>query len=201
MGGRRRGAMVAAVALAAATWAGAASADACGRGCGCGRRAGRGEEGGAALRGGRGPGRASAGPLAPMDEAGRAAVEEALADERRTEALYSAVVAAHGEVRPFSNAVHAEARHAALLEATLAGRGLAIPERPAAAAAAGGAVADACAAAVAGERANVELYDRLLAAGPLPDDVKAAFEHNRWASLERHLPAFERCVARMGGRR
>jgi hypothetical protein len=135
-----------------------------------------------------------------MDDAGRAAVEEALADERRTEALYAAVVAAHGEVRPFSNAVHAEARHAALLEGALTGRGLPVPERPAAAAAPAGAVAEACAAAVAGERANVALYDRLLATGPRPDDVRAAFEHNRWASLERHLPAFERCVARAGHR-
>ena len=38
------------------------------------------------------------------------------------------------------------------------------------------------------------LYDRLLAAGPLPDDVKQVFDHNRMASLDHHKPAFERCA-------
>ena len=53
---------------------------------------------------------------------------------------------------------------------------------------------EACAAAVAFETTNVALYDRLLAAGPLPDDVKRAFDHNRMASLDHHKPAFERCA-------
>ena len=48
------------------------------------------------------------------------------------------------------------------------------------------------------------LYDRLTAAGPLPDDVKEAFDHNRMASLDHHKPAFERCAglatAQEGGR-
>ena len=34
----------------------------------------------------------------------------------------------------------------------------------------------------------------LLAAGPLPDDVKRVFDHNRVASLDHHKPAFERCA-------
>jgi hypothetical protein len=192
MGGRRAAVLAATVSLAVAV---AASAEPCGRGfgrghgptCGCGR-------GGSAVA-------AVNGALAPLDAAVRASVEEALADERRTEAAYAAVVAGHGEVRPFSNAVHAEGRHAAHLEATLAARGLAVPRPPAPPAAAAGTVAEACAAAVDGERANVALYDRLLAAGPLPGDVRSAFERNRWASLEHHLPAFERCVARAGGDR
>jgi len=40
----------------------------------------------------------------------------------------------------------------------------------------------------------VALYDRLLAKGSLPDDVKRAFDHNRMASLDHHKPAFERCA-------
>jgi hypothetical protein len=55
-------------------------------------------------------------------------------------------------------------------------------------------VKDACAASIVAEKKNVAIYDRLLAAGPLPDDVKRVFEHNRWASQEHHLPAFERCA-------
>jgi hypothetical protein len=55
-------------------------------------------------------------------------------------------------------------------------------------------VKEACAAAVEFEMKNVALYDRLIAAGSLPADVKEAFDHNRTASLDHHEPAFERCA-------
>jgi hypothetical protein len=54
---------------------------------------------------------------------------------------------------------------------------------------------EACAAALEEERANVALYDRFLSLR-LPEDVRLAFEYNRRASLENHIPAFERCIAR-----
>lgn len=140
--------------------------------------------------------------VAPLDMRVQAAVQEALLDERHTEDVYAAVIHAHGEVRPFSNAVQAEARHAGILERLLAARGIAVPP-PAVAPAqpAPASVTQACAAAVVSERQNVALYDRLLAGGPLPEDVRQAFDHNRWASLEHHLPAFERCrgAAAAGG--
>ena len=50
----------------------------------------------------------------------------------------------------------------------------------------------ACAAGVAGEMANIAMYDQLLAL-TLPDDVKRVFENLRAASQERHLPAFQAC--------
>lgn len=134
-----------------------------------------------------------------LDAGTRAAVEEALADERRTEATYRSVIAKLGQARPFSNAVRAEARHASFLEERLVSRGLGVPAgAPEAGTPAPLTLKEACASAVAGERANVALYDRLLAAGSLPDDVRTVFEHNRRASLEHHLPAFERCAARSG---
>jgi hypothetical protein len=192
MRGRAWGAAV--VAMMATMAVGApASAEPHGRGCDRGHGAAGGCE--------RWERAASAGTLAPMEAAVRTAVEEALADERRTEAVYADIVAAHGAVRPFSNAVRAEGRHAAHLEATLTARGLAVPPRPSPPAAPGETVARACATAVEAERANVALYDRLLAVAALPDDVRTAFAHNRRASLEHHLPAFERCVAGRGGAR
>ncbi len=140
------------------------------------------------------PRAAASSALAPLDTRVQTAVQEALLDERHTEDVYAAVVHAHGEVRPFSNAVHAEARHAAFLERVLAARGVAVPPRALAPAQpAPASLTQACAAAVASERHNVALYDRLLAGGSLPEDVRRAFDHNRWASLEHHLPAFERC--------
>jgi hypothetical protein len=136
----------------------------------------------------------------------KAGVEEALKDEYRGEAMYSRVLKDHGDVRPFSNVVRAERRHAACLESLLKARGLAVPDHGEATGEAPGfaTVKEACAAAVKFETKNVALYDRLMAAGPLPDDVKEAFDHNRMASLDHHKPAFERCAglaAAQGARR
>ena len=137
---------------------------------------------------------------APLDERTSASILEGIADERKTEAVYRAVIAKHGQIRPFTNAVRAEDRHARFLETLLTSRGLAVPESKVAETGPVPATAlEACEAALVSERQNVALYDRLLASGPLPQDVKGAFEHNRWASLEHHIPAFERCVARGGG--
>ena len=135
----------------------------------------------------------------------KAAVEEAFRDELRGEAIYARVLKDHGDVRPFSNVIRAERRHAAFLEDVLKARGLAVPAPPAGDVPAYATVREACAAAVAFETQNVALYDRLLAAsgtaasGPLPEDVKQAFEHNRMASLDHHKPAFERCSGLAAG--
>ena len=139
--------------------------------------------------------RAQPGDAGPSSEVVRGAIDEALRDELRGEAIYARVLKDHGDVRPFSNVVRAERRHAELLEDLLRSRGIAVPPPSAGAEApASASVKEACAAAVAFETQNVALYDRLLAAGPVPGDVKQAFEHNRMASLEHHKPAFERCA-------
>ncbi len=132
----------------------------------------------------------------PLSDRSQAAIAEALRDELRGEAFYARVLKDHGDVRPFSKIVGAERRHAAFLADLLQARGLSVPEfRPATAEPpAHASVKEACAAAVEFETQNVALYDRLLAAGSLPDDLKRAFEHNRMASLDHHKPAFERCA-------
>jgi hypothetical protein len=137
---------------------------------------------------------ASPAKLALLDDRVKAGIAEALADEWHGEAIYARVLKDHGDVRPFSNIVRAERRHAAFLEDLLKGRGLAVPENRWADADVPGSASlkEACATAVEFETKNVALYDRL-AAGPLPDDVKSVFHHNRMASLEHHKPAFERC--------
>ena len=132
---------------------------------------------------------------APLSGSVKASIEEALRDELRGEAIYARALKDHGKARPFSNVIRAEQRHAAFLEDLLKARGLAVPGHSAAAEVPGYAsVKEACAAAVEFETKNVALYDRLLAAGPLPEEVKQAFDHNRVASLDHHKPAFERCA-------
>jgi hypothetical protein len=132
----------------------------------------------------------------PLDETRQAMVLEALQDEYHGEALYGRVLEKLGDdARPFANVVHAEERHAALLEELLESRGLPVPESRWASVdlPTYGSRQEACSAAVEFELANVALYDRFLADDGLPEDVRRVFEHNRMASLEHHKPAFERC--------
>ena len=137
------------------------------------------------------------GPRATLASDQQAAIAEALQDEYQGEAIYARVLKDHGEIRPFSNVVHAEKRHASFLEELLSARDLPVPENEwtAAEAPAYASRQEACDAAIEFEVTNVALYDRLLASGTLPDDLRQAFEHNRMASLEHHKPAFERCSA------
>ncbi len=125
-------------------------------------------------------------------------LREALADEYKARALYRKVIQAFGPVRPFVHIVEAEQRH---IEALLPlfehygipvpvddwGQRVETPESP----------LEACRLGVEAEIANVAMYDHLLAAVEAPD-VRNVFLHLQAASRDRHLPAFQRCVARGG---
>lgn len=118
-------------------------------------------------------------------------IERALADERRAEATYQAI---GGAVLPFTQIERAERRHAAALESLLTAHGVTVPE-PAALAPVSPppSLSEACAIGVQAEKANIALYDELLAA-ELPADVSCVFKHLQAASRERHIPAFTRCA-------
>ena len=137
----------------------------------------------------------------PLGEGHQKAIVEALEDEYAGEALYTRVLEDLGEMRPFSNIVHAEQRHAAFLEELLTSRDLPLPGNRGAEAEVPTYASrqEACSVAVELEARNVALYDRLLATGTLPEDVRLVFEHNRLASLDHHKPAFERCAGTAGG--
>jgi len=64
----------------------------------------------------------------PLKEESQQALKEALADEYQARAFYQAVLDKFGQVRPFSNIVHSEGRHAALVEELLVKYGIPIPE-------------------------------------------------------------------------
>ena len=137
---------------------------------------------------------------AAVRPATRAALIEALADERRAKAVYAAVLARFGDRRPFSNVLPAEGRHEARLLAHFAEFGIDAPadawattdvEVPST-------FREACERAASAERENVAMYDRLLASLEEPA-VRATMEVLRDASLSRHLPAFERHATRRGG--
>ena len=52
---------------------------------------------------------------------------DALDDERKAEAIYAAVIGKFGPVRPFSNIIEAEQRHAAALTRQLERLGVKVP--------------------------------------------------------------------------
>lgn len=129
------------------------------------------------------------------------ALHEALDDEYQAWATYDQVITDFGELRPFVNIRDAEARHAQALKQLFTRYGLPIPtntwpgrvRRYAS-------VQEACAAAVAAEIANGEMYERLLGAAQ-HTDILTVLRNLQQASQQRHLPAFQRCAQRgTGGR-
>lgn len=130
-----------------------------------------------------------------LPEDTRAALELALADERLAQDTYAAVMAKHGEVRPFSNIIHAERRHEEQLLALFDRYDLAVPARKTATVAVPDTLVEACKQAIAAEKENIALYDRLIPQ-VTQDDIRVVFERLQSASRDRHLPAFTRCTQR-----
>lgn len=145
---------------------------------------------------------ASATDLPP---ATRDALFTALADEYHAEAFYAAVLDKFGEVRPFSNIIVAEQRHAEQLRTVMERYGLDAGENAdlgskAIIAAVPETLAEACAIGVEAEVANRDLYDKtLLPAAVGYDDITAVFISLRDASENNHLPAFQRCGGQTAG--
>ncbi|NVK20492.1 MAG: DUF2202 domain-containing protein [Methylocystaceae bacterium] len=122
---------------------------------------------------------------------------EALDDEYKARATYQAVLETFGDVRPFTNIVHAEDRHAKALEQLFARYGFAIPkdrwpekiklpEK----------LEDCVKLAVEAEIENADMYDRLLAQTSDYPDVQRVLLNLQRASQENHLPAFQRALER-----
>lgn len=123
-----------------------------------------------------------------------AAMDEAILDEYRAEMTYRTVVEDFGEVLPFANIVNAEVRHSDALASLYLRRGLAVPADPWTAGDIPpfASIPEACRVGVVAEIDNAAIYDGYLSL-ELPADVRQVFQSNRDASVERHLPAFERC--------
>jgi hypothetical protein len=116
-------------------------------------------------------------------------------DEYRAAAIYEGVLLDFGAgTRPFSNIVQAEQQHARSVAALFTARGLAAPAslHSSANVPRFASVREACAAAARAEMDNIALYDSQLGV-PLPEDVLRVLRANRAASLDNHLPAFQRC--------
>jgi hypothetical protein len=123
-----------------------------------------------------------------------AAMTAGLNDERNAYAIYEAVVADFGEVRPFINIMAAEAQHMAAWEFLFDRYGLELPEAAPFDVPHFSSVQDACAAAADAEIMNFGLYDDMMATlADFPDMVRV-ITALRDASEYNHLPAFENCA-------
>ncbi len=129
------------------------------------------------------------------------ALHRALEDEQHAEAFYAAVIARHGEIRPFVNIIRAEQRHASMVVAALEAAGVSPLPNPykdgtKVAPVAPASIAEACKIGVDAEIANIDLYDKeLIPAAVGKPDIVALFEALRDASRNNHLPAFKRCAS------
>jgi hypothetical protein len=115
-------------------------------------------------------------------------------------ATYDAIINEYGNVNPYANIMAAEAKHIDALKRILDQYEVAYPaenpylgmiEVPES-------LSVAAQAGVDAEIANVALYAEQLDAVENYPDIVAVFLNLQAASLEQHLPAFQRAVARQG---
>ena len=134
-----------------------------------------------------------------IEEKTKKALLDALADERRADATYEAVIAKFGDARPFSNIVNAEKRHESFLFPLFEKYSVEVPknefskekmEIPAT-------LIEACKQGIEGERLNIAMYDKFLEFVK-EEDIRETFMYLRDASKNNHLPAFERCAEGRG---
>ena len=131
----------------------------------------------------------------PLNESEVNALNLAIQDEFKALATYQKTVKQFGEVRPFTNIIDSEQQHIDALKLLFERYEIAVPQPevtenditlP-------DTLSDVCSAAVQAEIDNNDLYQSLLITQLEHSDLKQTFENLARASIENHLPAFERC--------
>lgn len=121
------------------------------------------------------------------------ALNSAIDDEYKARATYAGVIEKFGDVRPFNNIMNAEQQHIEALKRIYSIYNLEVPEDPwTGNVPEYGTLAEACDAGANAEIENIRMYERLLVQVENPD-VLETFKNLQKASLENHLPAFQRC--------
>jgi hypothetical protein len=154
--------------------------------------------------GARGPGSgptassASSSSSAPSSVVGDAALGQvlrnAVEEERRVRATYTNVLAALGQILPFTNVVESEGQHVAALEQVAANHGVDLSGIAPAGEPSPTSKRAACQLGVSLEQADIALYDGLLPQVTAYPDVTRVLQNLRAASQDSHLPAFQRCA-------
>lgn len=138
-------------------------------------------------------------PTSALTEAEKTALNGAIQDEFKARATYNKVLDTFGEVMPFANIVNAEERHVEALAYLHERYGVAVPEDnwadkiPDYAT-----LKDAAEASVQAEVDNGALYDELMK-NVSNTELTNVFEALQFATMEHHLPAFQRLLDRQNG--
>jgi hypothetical protein len=136
------------------------------------------------------------GPVGPDPADIAALLSVAVQEEYEAEMLYRSVLGTFGpDTTPFALIAEAEARHVEAIRTLFTRRQLAPPASvwsPASFAPFAD-LAVACSAGIAAETEDAAFYAPYLERDDLPQDVRNVFTSLQRASLENHLPAFERC--------
>jgi hypothetical protein len=140
-------------------------------------------------------GNACTGPVGPDPSDIGEMLAFALQEEYKAQYLYASVLEDFQGALPFAAIVESEERHVQALQMLFTRRQMTPPEsiwkttsfEPYAS------IPDACAAGVAAEIADAAFYDKYLPRTDLPQDVENVFTNLQAASLNNHLPAFQRC--------
>ncbi len=138
-------------------------------------------------------------PATALTEAEKTALNGAIQDEYKARATYNKIIDTFGEVMPFANIVNAEGRHVEALAYLHERYGVAVPED---------AWADkiptydtltaAAEASVKAEVDNGALYDELMK-NVANVELTNVFKALQFATMEHHLPAFQRLLDRQNG--
>ncbi|NMD38742.1 MAG: DUF2202 domain-containing protein, partial [Christensenellaceae bacterium] len=122
-------------------------------------------------------------------------LQYAYQDELNAQALYNAFIEKFGSSRPTSNIVVAEGRHAEAIKTVYNKLNIAVPELKAAEVTVADTIAEAYKQEIQAEIDNIAMYEKFLAQGNLPEEVKTLFEYLK-AGSENHLNSYERAYTR-----
>ncbi len=121
-------------------------------------------------------------------------LQRAVTEERHARATYQNVLDTLGPVAPFRSIVTAEGTHVAALETVAKTNGVKLAADTEPGTPSPTTIAAACAVGVSAEKADAQLYDELMPSVAGYPDVHRVFTTLRSASLDNHLPAFQRCA-------
>ena len=177
-----------------------------GTGRGPGPGAGNGPGNGNGPGSGPGPGdglcgAACTGPVGPDPADIAAILGAALQEEYKAQYLYESVLEDYPAAMPFAAIVHSEMQHVEALKQLFTRRHVTPPASLWAPAtfARYASLPLACAGGVEAETEDAAFYTPYLGRDDLPLDVENVFTNLQAASLDTHLPAFERCVQILAG--
>lgn len=124
------------------------------------------------------------------------ALKLALDDEYKAKATYQQVLEDFGSIKPFANIIRSEQKHIEALIPFFQKYNITVPSNPYLGKIESFAsVKEACEVGVQAEIDNVALYDKIFSLTN-DADLIVVFERLQWASQERHLRAFKKCVNR-----